>query len=63
MKNRFTFDDLDGLSDNETELPQKHDGDLTFGPSDRVIKNILNYSRSLMVLKTKLSGNFNFILN
>jgi len=32
-------------------------------PSESVIKNILNYSRGLSVLKTKFTGNVKIILN
>ena len=33
------------------------------GPSDTVIKNIMNYSKALSVRKTKITGNISLLLN
>lgn len=63
MKNGSTLNNHDRLPDNETELFSTHNNGQTLGPSDRVIQNILSYSRSLVVIKTKMSGNFSLILN
>lgn len=32
-------------------------------PSERVIRNIMNYSRALSVVKSKKAGMFNLLLN
>ena len=47
--------------DNEmlTTLTDKMD----VSPSDKVIKNILNYSKALEMLKTAATGNVRLILN
>jgi len=59
MKNHSTLKQQNGQSDRETEQAAKPEN----APSEMVIKNIMNYSKSLMVLKSKFSGNFNLILN
>lgn len=61
MKNRFTLPEQPGQQDKETELSKNSRKDK--GPSDKVMKNIMNYSRSLVVLKSKLNGTISLILN
>ncbi len=61
MKNHFTLPEQPGQQDKETELTSN--SPKVKGPSDIVMKNIMNYSRSLVVLKSKLSGNIRLILN
>ncbi len=61
MKNQFTFNNQNHSQNKET----KSFGNIeyTHGPSERVINNLLNYSRSLVVLKTKMFGAVNTIMN
>jgi hypothetical protein len=60
MKKHFTLDQNDETPDKETEHQRKYEA---AGPSQKALNNIMSYSRSLMVIKTKLSGNVNLILN
>ncbi|MCF8235209.1 MAG: hypothetical protein K9G67_10505 [Bacteroidales bacterium] len=59
MKNHSTLNQQKGQSDKETEQAAKPENE----PSEMVIKNIMSYSRSLVVFKSKFSGNVNLILN
>jgi hypothetical protein len=34
-----------------------------FSPDEKIVKNIMNYSRALIVLKTEKTGSFNFLMN
>ncbi len=71
MKQTFTINQLFLLACNENEKEFFSRMKLKFGtkhientsPSESVIKNILNYSRGLSVLKTKFTGNVKVILN
>lgn len=60
MKKHFTLDQNDETPDNETEHQNNKQAPQ---PSQRALNNIMSYSRSLMVIRTKLSGNVNLILN
>jgi len=71
MKQTFTLNQLFLLACNENEkeffsgmrfmFAAKHIESTS--PSESVIKNILNYSRGLSILKTKFTGNVKLILN
>jgi len=37
--------------------------DWLFSPDEKVVKNIMSYSRALIVLKTEKTGSFNFLMN
>lgn len=39
------------------------DSRLSISPDNRIISNILNYSRALSVVNTKSSGNFSLMMN
>lgn len=56
MKRRFTLR-------NKTTQDQHSENVINVGPSETALKNILNYSRSLAVVKSKFFGNINVILN
>lgn len=57
MKNRFTF--------KNRPFSKKDDVDETesYGPSEVTLRNVISYSKSLSVMKTKFIGNVNIILN
>lgn len=58
MKNRFTLKNrFLQKKDDEAE-----NGDF-YGPSEKALRNVINYSRSLSVIKTKFIGNVHVILN
>ena len=73
MKDSFTFlNDLILFSDNndvesqddmneEKEHSDWYDGSIK--PDQRVINNIMNYSRALSVMRTKRVGNLSILLN
>ncbi|MCK4639357.1 MAG: hypothetical protein KAT33_08055 [Bacteroidales bacterium] len=67
MKKNLTLSDLILYAFRETKFsinkPMQKIDYLNVSPSERVIKNILNYSRSLSVFKSKITGNINLILN
>ncbi|MEZ5082984.1 MAG: hypothetical protein R2750_06000 [Bacteroidales bacterium] len=70
MKDSFTLSDLihysnsDDLNDDEMEDYQ-HENQATCqsGPDERIIDNILKYSLALNVIKTKMAGNINLLMN
>lgn len=49
----------EGKLENENHESSNHDKS---GPSESVIKNILNYSKALSALKNNLTGNISLIL-
>lgn len=53
----FSFDSNLQTTKNE-EVDQ-----MTTGPSDWVIRNILSYSASLLIVKTAVGDNFSMVLN
>jgi len=59
MNRNFTLDnnDLPGKKAKQSEKSG------IIAPSQWAVSNVLSYSRALMVIKTKLSGNINLILN
>ena len=59
MEKTFTLDDNSYLPVNSRE---KKFSAADFTPGDHLIRNILNYSRALSVLKTRM-GSVNLILN
>lgn len=63
MDQNFTLKDADRYW-NEVEALSK---DLTTsddrGPGKMALKNILNYSRALSILKTRMVGNVSVVLN
>ncbi len=67
MKKNLTLSDLILYAFLETKFsinkPMQKIDYLNASPSERVIKNILNYSMSLSVFKSKITGNINLILN
>lgn len=69
MKDSFTLNDLiffsntDGLQ-NKMEDDEKYSWDeYPEGPDQKIITNILNYSRALSVIKTKRAGVLNLLMN
>ena len=67
MKKNLTLSDLILYAFHENKFsinkPKQKIDYLNASPSERVIKNILNYSMSLSVFKSKITGNINLILN
>ena len=67
MKKNLTLSDLILYAFYENKFsinkPKQKIDYLNASPSERVIKNILNYSMSLSVFKSKITGNINLILN
>jgi hypothetical protein len=53
--------DLPGAS--SPGLSRKRKKDPMVSPSESVIRNILNYSKALAVIKTRESGLFNLVMN
>lgn len=47
---------------NPVGKPEKEKGKMV-SPSESVIRNILNYSKALSVIKTKETGIFNLVMN
>lgn len=37
--------------------------ELVFSPDEKIVKNIMSYSRALIVLKTEKTGSFSFLMN
>ena len=68
MKDSFTLNDLflfsvtDGLTNDMEDEKHKWD-EYPEGPDERIITNILNYSRALSVIKTKRAGVLNLLMN
>ena len=70
MKKTFTLSEnilKQSLSPEEMDLSML-DGfdmkvDTKVGPSERVLQNIFGYAKALSVIKTKMTGNVNLILN
>lgn len=61
MTNAFTLSDLHRY---EQELAESEEIEHpAAGPSRLTLMNIMNYSRALSVLKTKIAGNFEFLMN
>ena len=60
MDKTFTLDNQSDLPSNEN-VPEFTKDDLT--PGEHLLKNIMNYSRALSVLKTQYLGSVNLILN
>jgi hypothetical protein len=64
MKKTFTQENSDfySLHEDETELNVREKDSVNL-PSESVVRNILNYSRALMVFHTRNAGLVKLILN
>lgn len=71
MKDSFTFNDLFFYSNNlggQRTMERNADDDVECDalprvPEERIITNILNYSRALSVIKTEKAGTLNLLMN
>lgn len=70
MKDSFTLNELIQFSDNMFHNAKKkhlsddsHNDESSVLPDDRIIANILNYSRALNVIRTKRAGTINLLMN
>ncbi len=55
--------DIACQTDSRYEEDNLHDANFSISPDNRIINNILNYSRALSMVDTKSSGNFSLIMN
>lgn len=62
MRKNFTLLDLN-LYDQELALMDEDPTHEDAGPSQLVLKNIMNYSRALAVVKSRLAGTYGILLN
>ena len=63
MEQNFTLKDADRYWNEVESLSKDLPASENMGPGKMALKNILNYSRALSILKTSIAGNVRVVLN
>jgi len=63
MKRKSTLFKENLITNGDRTPDEPRQSPAEFSPSERVIRNILNYSKSLFILKSYTAGHANLVMN